>query len=205
MPNSHHSNLVSLAETFARHVHKGQERYRGAVGFFLVDHLVDVASLVETYCPTETALALAWLHDTVEDTLTTVRDIEKNFGREIAAQVEWLTDPPYFSTFQKQWERKLAQASRIKLAPDIVRQVKVADQFSNVRSLARTWPDRWAGEVAVSYVKGAQVVVDSCATACPAEMVKAFREQCDATLALHGQFQKTPTHGHQLSLVPENS
>ena len=205
MKNSPHSNLVSLAETYARHVHKGQWRYRGAVDFLLVDHLVDVASLVETYCPTETGLALAWLHDTVEDTLTTVRDIEKNFGREISAQQEWLTDPPYFSNFHDQLDRKSAQASRIKLAPDIVRQVKVADQFSNVRSLARTWPDRWAGEVAVSYVKGAQLVVDACATACPAEIIKAFREQCDATLALHAQFQKTPAHGHQHSLVPENS
>ena len=60
------SDLISRAERFARVRHEGQFR-KGKAKEPYTNHLVEVAALVERWSGSESAIAAAWLHDTVED------------------------------------------------------------------------------------------------------------------------------------------
>ena len=49
------------------------------------NHLVEVAALVKRWSGSESAIASAWLHDTVEDCPpTSVDELESLFGKDVA-------------------------------------------------------------------------------------------------------------------------
>src|SRR3990167_3833310 len=80
--------LIRRAYEFSAKVHKGQKRLSGepylvhpmAVAGIIVDLRLDVPSIVG-----------GLLHDTVEDTLTTLDEVKGLFGPEIAALVDGVT------------------------------------------------------------------------------------------------------------------
>jgi len=85
----------------------------------------------------ESTIATALLHDTIEDTVATYEDIEKNFGKEIADLVDGVTKLSaleLFSERTKQAEnfRKLMLAMSNDLR---VLLVKLADRTHNMRTL----------------------------------------------------------------------
>ena len=78
------SDLISLAERFARVRHDGQFR-KGKAKEPYTNHLVEVAALVERWSDSESAIAAAWLHDTVEDCPpTSLAELESLFGKDVA-------------------------------------------------------------------------------------------------------------------------
>ena len=78
------SDLISRAERFARVRHEAQFR-KGKAKEPYTNHLVEVAALVERWSGSESAIAAAWLHDTVEDCpLTSVAEPESLFGKDAA-------------------------------------------------------------------------------------------------------------------------
>ena len=78
------SDLISRAERFARVRHEGQFR-KGKAKEPYTNHLVEVAALVERWSGSESAIAAAWLHDTVEDCPpTSVDELESLFGKDVA-------------------------------------------------------------------------------------------------------------------------
>ena len=79
-------------------------------------------------------LQAALLHDVVEDTPTTIQDIEANFGKKTAEYVDWLTKPSQEGFGSKQ-ELNAHQAGRIKRAPKEVRMIKLADRMDNISDL----------------------------------------------------------------------
>jgi GTP pyrophosphokinase len=80
--------LIQRAYRVAERAHKGQKRVSGEP---YVTHCVAVASiLADMYVPPE-VIAAGLLHDTVEDTDTTLDDIERDFGGEIAQLVDSVT------------------------------------------------------------------------------------------------------------------
>ena len=85
---------------FATKMHEGQVRkYTGEA---YITHPVAVADLVEAYLDEKgfseeevmMAIQVAILHDTVEDTVATMEDIEALFGPEIAKGVWFMTKTP---------------------------------------------------------------------------------------------------------------
>ena len=78
----------------------------------------------------ETAIVGA-LHDTVEDTNTSLDEIEKEFGKNIRDKVDILSENKSLPYDQ----RKAVQAFRISTAPTSVKMVKCADCLSNLRSI----------------------------------------------------------------------
>lgn len=79
-------------------------------------------------------LHAALLHDTVEDCGTSLTEIEKLFGPEVAECVFWVTD----TLTQKQGNRetrKRLEALRIAAAPTAVQCLKLADIASNTTSI----------------------------------------------------------------------
>lgn len=75
------SNLVEKAFEFAREAHQGQKR---ASGEDYIQHPIRVAQILTEMHLDPIAIAAGFLHDVPDDTNKTIKDIEKEFGREVA-------------------------------------------------------------------------------------------------------------------------
>jgi len=108
-------------------------------------HLLGVASLVmgesgNLHFPvTEDMVIGALLHDAVEDEggLPRLRDIEANFGTEVARIVEGCTDSFEEDSSRKQeWEvRKKSYIDRLRKEPDGTLLISAADKLYNARAI----------------------------------------------------------------------
>ncbi|MGN0022455.1 MAG: HD domain-containing protein, partial [Elusimicrobiaceae bacterium] len=86
-PN-HDTAMIEKAYFFAKKAHENQKRLTGEP-FFI--HCCEVAKILLEHKLDADTISAALLHDTVEDTETTVKDIEVNFNKEIANMVAGLT------------------------------------------------------------------------------------------------------------------
>jgi len=117
------------AYEYAREKHKNQKRKVSGLPYLL--HIYDVCQILMDNDATENAIIAGVLHDTIEDTGTTLDEIYANFGSEVAYIVDVLTEKktmPYE-------HRKTLQAVKVKHAPLDVKMVKCADLLANMRSL----------------------------------------------------------------------
>ena len=89
---SNNDSLVERSKAFAIAAHRAIDHRRKYTGDPYDVHLSAVAELVESVGGTPEMIAAAWLHDTVEDTPTTISDIEREFGPRVAELVRALTD-----------------------------------------------------------------------------------------------------------------
>jgi (p)ppGpp synthase/HD superfamily hydrolase len=80
--------LIRRAYDFSKQVHKGQKRQSGDPYFI---HPVGVASLIADLRLDVPSVVTGLLHDTVEDTLTTLPQIQHEFGEEVAGMFEGVT------------------------------------------------------------------------------------------------------------------
>ena len=128
-------DLLNRAYVFAMKAHGGQTRKSGDPYF---THPLAVAGILTEIRADPATVATALLHDVVEDTDVTAKDIERLFGPEIARLVDGvtkLTQIELRSEASKQAEnfRKLVVA----MAEDVrVLLVKLADRLHNMRTLA---------------------------------------------------------------------
>ncbi|MBI3782632.1 MAG: bifunctional (p)ppGpp synthetase/guanosine-3',5'-bis(diphosphate) 3'-pyrophosphohydrolase, partial [Deltaproteobacteria bacterium] len=134
-------DLVARAYDFSAAVHKGQKRASGEPYFI---HPVAVAGIIADLKLDVSSIATALLHDTVEDTLTTLEELEKNFGGEIAELVDGVTKISQISFNSR--EEKQAENFRkmvVAMARDIrVILIKLADRTHNMRTLDALTPER---------------------------------------------------------------
>lgn len=80
--------LIQRAYRVAERAHEGQKR---ASGEPYVNHCIAVASILAELRVPPAVIAAGLLHDTVEDTGTTLDDIERDFDEEIAMLVDGVT------------------------------------------------------------------------------------------------------------------
>lgn len=127
-------DLLNRAYVFAMKAHGGQTRKSGDPYF---THPLAVAGILTELRADPASVATALLHDVVEDTDTSVEDIGRLFGPEIARLVDGVTKLSQIelrSEASKQAEnfRKLVMA----MADDVrVLLVKLADRLHNMRTL----------------------------------------------------------------------
>jgi GTP pyrophosphokinase len=128
-------DLIRRAYDFSARVHTGQKRLSGEPYFV---HPVEVASIIADLKLDVASVATGLLHDTVEDTLTTVPEVAAEFGEEIAGLVDGVTKISQMSFTTR--EEKQAENFRkmiVAMARDIrVILVKLADRAHNMRTLA---------------------------------------------------------------------
>jgi len=125
---------VMRAYVFAAKAHKGQERISGEP---YLSHPLQVSAILTDLRMDIATVAAGLLHDAVEDTHATLKEIQEHFGAEIAALVDGVTKLSRipFST------REEAQAENIRkmvlaMSKDIrVILVKLADRLHNMRTL----------------------------------------------------------------------
>ncbi len=159
--NGASSGIASLVRAYAlaARAHADQAR-KGDLGIPYVNHCCEVAELLACAGSPEETLIAAVLHDVVEDSETTIAEIEAAFGPIVAERVAGMTDDPAWEALPRR-ERKLHQAQHMEHAHVEVRRIKIADQTSNVRDIARE-PEAWDAEDAVEYLEGAEMVVAAC-------------------------------------------
>lgn len=128
-------DLIKKAYVFAAKAHQGQTRRSGDP--YLV-HPMEVAGILAKMQLDVPSIATALLHDTVEDTVATLEEIEHLFGPEIKDLVDGMTKLSkiqFSSVEQKQAEnfRKMLMA----MAKDVrVILIKLADRLHNMRTLS---------------------------------------------------------------------
>ena len=133
-------SLIQAAYIYSARVHRGQTRRSGEP--YLI-HPVAVAKILAQMKLDEAAVSTGLLHDTVEDTLTTIEDLEQFFGKDIAAMVDGVTKISKME-FQSREERQAENFRKMILAMsrDIrVLIVKLADRLHNMRTLGPMPPD----------------------------------------------------------------
>lgn len=132
--------LFDRALCFAVEKHSGQTRKVQNSPYIL--HPVEVASIVGTMTNDEATLCAAVLHDTIEDTDTTLEEIRENFGKRVALLVMTETenkraDRPAAETWHLRKEETLIMLENTK---DIsVKMMWLGDKLSNVRSFYREY------------------------------------------------------------------
>ena len=149
-------SLLLKAVKFSADKHKSQRR-KGAEGSPYINHPIDVAETLWNVGEVRevSVIVAAILHDTVEDTNTTLLEIEENFGPVISSIVQEVTDD---KTLPKP-ERKRLQ---IEHAPHLsagAKQIKLADKISNISDVAFAPPAHWSHERRVDYLAWADSVV----------------------------------------------
>lgn len=125
-------NITLEMMRYAFTMHGNQKRkYTGNP---YTEHLAQVAGIVATVTPSRIlneVLCIAWGHDLIEDTTAEYADIARHFGTVIADGIQLLTDDEEGNRAQ----RKELARRRLRVAPDYVQNVKVADLISNTASI----------------------------------------------------------------------
>lgn len=126
--------LLNRAYVFSMKAHGSQKRASGDPYF---SHPVEVAGILTEYKLDTATIATALLHDTVEDTVATIEEIEETFGPEVSKLVDGVTKLSKLELRSEQHSqaenfRKLVLA----MSDDIrVLLVKLADRLHNMRTL----------------------------------------------------------------------
>jgi GTP diphosphokinase / guanosine-3',5'-bis(diphosphate) 3'-diphosphatase len=126
--------MLNRAYVYTVQKHGTQKRASGDPYF---SHPVEVAGLMTDLKLDQATIITALLHDTVEDTLATIEDVEAHFGPEVARLVDGVTKLSKIETMPEN-ERAAENLRKFLLAmsEDIrVLLVKLADRLHNMRTL----------------------------------------------------------------------
>lgn len=132
---------ITRAYELADAAHEGQMRSSGEK---YITHPLSVASILLDYCMDTDTLCAALLHDVVEDTETSLDELRKKFGEDVAVMVDGVTkigQVPLNTKEEQQAEniRKILMA----MSKDIrVIIIKLADRLHNMRTLYARPPEK---------------------------------------------------------------
>jgi (p)ppGpp synthase/HD superfamily hydrolase len=122
-------SLIDRAIGFAAKAHKGQTRKTDREMPYIA-HPFGVAMILHKMGCGETVVAAGLLHDTVEDTKVTIREIRSKFGEEVASIVAGCTEPP---KKRNSWEkRKTHMIESLRDASLEIKLVVAADKYHNL-------------------------------------------------------------------------
>jgi GTP diphosphokinase / guanosine-3',5'-bis(diphosphate) 3'-diphosphatase len=151
-----HMETVLRAAAFAAEKHRNQRR-KDVEASPYINHPIQLAHiLVQENVEDPEVLAAALLHDTIEDTKTSLEELEIVFGYEIAGIVAECTDDKTLSKL----ERKQAQIDHAAHISHKAKLVKIADKIANVNDINDAPPAGWSLERKREYFDWAKRVVD---------------------------------------------
>lgn len=135
------TDLLRQAYVYSAMVHKQQLRQSGEP--YLI-HPLEVASILCDMKLDTTSIAVGLLHDVVEDSATTVEEIEKYFGKEIAHVVDGVTKLSRAQFRSKEEQQAESFRKMILAMVDDLRVilVKLADRLHNMRTLQFLSPEK---------------------------------------------------------------
>ena len=144
------------AASFAAEKHRDQRR-KDAEASPYINHPIALANVLanEGGVTNSSVLCAALLHDTIEDTETTVEDLKRLFGDKVAAIVVDVTD-------DKSLPKAVRKEEQVRLVPHIsteAKLVKLADKICNLRDILVSPPADWSAERKLMYFEWAARVV----------------------------------------------
>jgi guanosine-3',5'-bis(diphosphate) 3'-pyrophosphohydrolase len=147
------------ALAFAAEKHRDQRRKDASASPY-INHPIAVALILaaEGGVADEALLMAAVLHDTVEDTTTTLTELTEHFGADVANLVAEVTD-------DKRLPKESRKELQVEHAPHIssrAKMLKMADKISNIRDIVASPPTGWPLERKVEYLAWTKRVVAGC-------------------------------------------
>ncbi len=134
------AELIKRAYDYSFRMHAGQMRKSGDPYFI---HPASVAGAIADLRLDTASVCAGLLHDVVEDTLATTKDLEREFGEEIAQLVDGVTKLSKINFTSK--EDRQAENFRkmvVAMSRDIrVLLVKLCDRVDNMRTMQHMKPD----------------------------------------------------------------
>ncbi|MCP4316841.1 MAG: bifunctional (p)ppGpp synthetase/guanosine-3',5'-bis(diphosphate) 3'-pyrophosphohydrolase [Hyphomicrobiales bacterium] len=135
--------LLNKAYVYAMQKHGKQTRANGDP---YISHPLEVAAILTNMRLDEATVAVALLHDTIEDTSATRDEIDELFGEEIGGLVEGLTKIRKLDLVSKRAKQAENLRKLLLAISDDVRVllVKLADRLHNMRTLGFVPPEKRA-------------------------------------------------------------
>ena len=137
---------IKLATEIATKYHEGQLRKTGEP---YVSHPKEVEKILKSWHMDEDTRIAGLLHDTVEDTELTLKDIEEQFGKDVAFLVDGVTKLSKTRANMRDLQSYLPSTSDnllkllIATGQDVrVLIIKLADRLHNLRTLSALPPDK---------------------------------------------------------------
>lgn len=123
--------MIEKAAAFAAKAHEGMVRKGSQIPYIV--HPLETAVIARMMTSDEELICAALLHDVVEDAGITAEELEREFGRRVAALVLEETEDK-----TKSWkERKHATLVHLEHASREIKILILADKLSNLRTTAR--------------------------------------------------------------------
>lgn len=148
--------MILKAAEFASNKHRGQFR-KGNLNTPYINHPIKVAYVLENIgINDQDIIAAAILHDVVEDTDATKKDLQNVFNARIANMVMEVTD-------DKGESKDVRKAAQIKNAPNLSHEAKlirIADKICNIQDVCGLDAPDWDYERKFEYLEWAKAVVD---------------------------------------------
>ena len=123
-----------------------------------INHPISLANiLAQRWVIDENVLCAAILHDTIEDTETTVDELQEHFGEKITSIVLEVTD-------DKSLEKSVRKQKQVEHAATISHEaklVKLADKIANITDIINTPPADWSTDRKKDYFNWAKAVVNN--------------------------------------------
>jgi len=149
--------LLLVALRFSSEKHRNQRRKDPEASPY-INHPIQVAEMiwrVGKIYDIETIIA-GLLHDTVEDTQTTLEELEENFGLEIANVVKEVSDDKSLEVP----ERKRLQIEHAPYISQRAKWVKLSDKICNVADITHNPPKSWSLKRQITYLDWTEQVVE---------------------------------------------
>ncbi|MDR2539287.1 MAG: HD domain-containing protein [Chlamydiales bacterium] len=153
----HEVEQILQAMEFSTEKHRFQTRKNDRKTPY-VSHCFEVAYKVMSVGEVRdlTSILASLLHDILKDTQTTVEEIEKTFGTQVAKVVDELTGDRKLSLQEKKRQETIHASYRSKPAAI----VQLADTLCNTLELLNHPPKGWSRKYIDQYFQWAQTVVD---------------------------------------------
>ena len=183
--------LLLTATKFAATRHRTQRR-KGADGSPYINHPIDVAEMLWEVGTVRDmpVIVAAILHDTVEDTETTLSEIEEHFGPVVGSLVQEVSDNKSIPKL----ERKRLQIEHAPHLSTGAKQIKLADKISNINDVAFAPPAHWPHQRRVDYLTWADSVVSGL-RGCNKQMEELFdKTMSGARAQLEAESSRTDSH-----------
>jgi guanosine-3',5'-bis(diphosphate) 3'-pyrophosphohydrolase len=150
-------SLILRAAHFAAQKHSDQRR-KDAKASPYINHPLSLANVLSSVggIRDPLVLAAALLHDTIEDTQTTQKELTTHFGAAVAGIVAEVTDD---KSLEKA-ERKRLQIEHAATISRRAKLVKLADKICNLQDILDSPPADWSVQRQQQYFDWAKAVVD---------------------------------------------
>jgi GTP diphosphokinase / guanosine-3',5'-bis(diphosphate) 3'-diphosphatase len=153
------SSLVLKAAQFAALKHRDQRRKDIESSPYII-HPISVALAIADIGGIEEPeiLAAALLHDTLEDTDTTVSELDEIFGETVRKYVEEVTDNKSLPKDERK-HKQIEHAATLSRGASLI---KLGDKISNVSDVTHSPPADWDTERRKQYLDWAEAVINNC-------------------------------------------